>query len=144
MSHALSLFAQKYNGRFVSTLRWSQLDELWDSIRGLPEGWYVYFINEAVPHEPMQAEDLKVFIHEVNDLLRRDHDYDYCGIVYADSFDSPSIVKIYDPNNLGASCGSSGQKVHPRWLLSRVLPEEILDEAPTPMNRKRWWQRFVK
>jgi len=143
MTNTASLFEQKYNGRFVSALRWEQLDALWETVKSTSEGWYVYFINDQVPNEPMQSQELQLFIQEVDELLRRDHDYDYCGIVYADAFDTPSMIKIYDPNNLGAACGSSGQKIHPRWLMTRVQPEEIVDEAPTPMNRKRWWQRFV-
>ncbi len=144
MTDAVSLFKEKYNGRFVSALRWEQLDALWQTVQNAPQGWYVYFINDAVPQEPMQSQELQVFIREIDELLRRDHDYDYCGIVYTDAFDAPSMIKIYDPNNLGASCGASGQKIHPRWLLTRIAPEEIIDQAPTPMNRKRWWQRFAR
>ncbi len=143
MNQPAELFQQKYQGRFVSALRWTQLEALWDSVQQTPEGWYVYLINDPVPQAPMPAEALKRFIQEVDELLRRDHDYDYCGIVYADDLAAPSMVKIYDPNNLGASCGSSGQKVHPRWLLTRMRPAHIQDAAPLPMNRKRWWQRFV-
>ena len=52
------------------------------------------------------------------------------------------MIKIFDPNNLGAVCGSSGSVVPPRWLLTRIPPETIIDNAPTPANRKRWWQRL--
>jgi len=52
------------------------------------------------------------------------------------------MIKIFDPNNLGAVCGSSGTVVPPRWLLTRIPPATIVDEAITPLNRKRWWQRL--
>ncbi len=29
------------------------------------------------------------------------------GIVYVDDPVAPSLIKIYDPNNLGSTCGSS-------------------------------------
>ncbi|MDM8546506.1 hypothetical protein QUF61_08420 [Candidatus Venteria ishoeyi] len=137
-----STFSQKYNGRFTSTLRWSQLDDLWTKLRAQPEGWYAYFVSESLPEAPLDSQALDRFIAEVDALLRKDHQHDYCGIVYADSLEKPAMIKIYDPNNLGASCGSSGVKVHPRWLLSQIPPEAIIDDAPTPMNHKRWWQKI--
>jgi len=91
-----------------------------------------------VPTAPVDATELNRFIEEVDQLLRKEHDYDYCGIVYAD--ETPTMIKIFDPNNLGAVCGSSGTVVPPRWLLTRIQPEAIVDDAPTPANRKRWWQ----
>ncbi|MCK7500047.1 MAG: hypothetical protein MZW92_64195 [Comamonadaceae bacterium] len=37
-----------------------------------------------------------------DDLLRKEHREDYCGIVYADDLrPADACVKIYDPNNLG-------------------------------------------
>ncbi len=136
-----SLFQRQYNGRFISALHWPQLDALWATLGTQSEGWYVYFIGEALPQAPLSSQALQHFIGEINTLLHTDHEHDYCGIVYADSLEQPSMIKIYDPNNLGASCGASGRRIHPRWLLSRAAPELIEDEVPTPANRKRWWQR---
>jgi len=48
--------------------------------------------------------------------LRADHHESYCGIVYADDLDKPRLIKIYDPNNLGSSCGSS--KTTFQWRLT--------------------------
>jgi hypothetical protein len=135
-------FQQHYTGRFVNMLRWHQLDELWDRVKTQSSGWYIYFVGETVPTTPVDTAALKQFIQEIDKLLRKEHDYDYCGIVYADDKETPSMIKIFDPNNLGAVCGSSGSKVHPRWLLTRIPPEAIVDDAPTPANRKRWWQRL--
>jgi hypothetical protein len=50
------------------------------------------------------------------------------------------MIKIFDPNNLGMVCGTSNTPVPPRWLLTRIPPEAILDDAP--LNRKRWWQKL--
>ncbi|MCP4696865.1 MAG: hypothetical protein GY862_08460 [Gammaproteobacteria bacterium] len=139
-----TLFRQRYNGRFSGILRWPQLDTLWAGVRKNPEGWYAYFVNEELPPAPLDATALDRFVNEVDALLRKDHDYDYCGIVYADALESPSMIKIFDPNNLGASCGSSGRVVPPRWLLSRIRPEPIVDEAPVPRGRIRWWKRIFQ
>jgi len=135
-------FQQHYRGRFGSILRWHQLDELWDVVKAQPEGWYIYLIGDTLPTQHASAEELKNFITEVDTLLRQEHEERYCGIVYADNTTQPQMIKIFDPNNLGSSCGSSGKVIPPRWLLSRILPETIEDDAPMPMNRKRWWQRL--
>ena len=134
-------FQQHYHGRFTNMLRWHQLDQLWEKIKAQPNGWYVYFVGENVPTAPVDATALNKFIQEVDKLLRQEHDFDYCGIVYADDRETPAMVKIFDPNNLGATCGSSGTVVPPRWLLTRIPPQPIVDNMPTPANRKRWWQR---
>lgn len=135
-------FKQRYRGRFSGVLRWGQLDALWDAVRRNPEGWYAYLVNHEVPGQPLEAEALNRFIEEVDALLRHEHDHDYCGIVYVDCPQSPSMIKIFDPHHLGASCGASGQIIPPRWLLSRIPPESIYDAAPLPGSRRRWWSRI--
>jgi hypothetical protein len=144
MTHALidMTFQQHYNGRFIGILRWPQLDTLWQAVRAQPEGWYAYLVSADLPGDPLPAADLLRFVEEVDGLLRAEHVYDYCGIVYADNLQTPGMIKIFDPHNLGASCGSSGRVIPPRWLLSRIPPEPIHDEAPLPGSRKRWWQRI--
>lgn len=138
----MTSFQTQYQGRFVSALRWHQLDTLWERLRQQPTGWYIYFIGETLPESPVDAEQLQSFIHEVDDLLRNEHDHDFCGIVYANDMENPTMIKIYDPNNLGSSCGSAGYPIVPRWLLSKMKPESIVDQMPTPMNRKRWWHKL--
>ncbi len=128
-------------GRFVGILRWDDLERLWERLAAEPAGWYVYQVGEAPPAQPLEASNFRRFLAEVDTLLRQEHDEDYCGIVYADDRDQPTLVKIYDPNNLGASCGSSGRFIPPRWILSRQRPEAI-EEPITPANRRRWWQRL--
>lgn len=135
-------FQEHYKGRFLNMLRWPQLDKLWERVKAQPKGWYVYFVGETVPTAPVDAAALNKFIQEIDILLKKEHDYDYCGIVYADDKETPAMIKIFDPNNLGAVCGASGTVVPPRWLLTRIPPETIVDEAPIPKNRQRWWLRL--
>ena len=137
-------FATCMNGQFQGILRWQDLDDLWSRIRAEPEGWHVSLAGEAAPEVPLAAEALTHFIEEMDALLRREHDFDYCGIVYADDLAQPGLIKIFDPHNLGSSCGSSGVKIPPRWVLSRIKPARIEDDAPLPNNRKRWWQRLFE
>jgi hypothetical protein len=75
--------------------------------------------------------------------LRAEHDEDYCGIVYADNLQQPGMVKIYDPNNLGVSCGYSETPPLPGWVLSRILPVDLQVTQVLPKNRQRWWRRLL-
>ena len=104
---------------------------------------YIYAVGEAPPSEPVSTSDFNRFIDEIDGLLRKEHTEDYCGIVYVDDPNDPSFIKIYDPNNLGMVCGSSGAPPpYPGWILT-LIPPENLDEALTPAgNRRRWWQRL--
>ena len=142
MENDTSDFRTAFRGTFSGVLRWPQLDALWETLRtGADDGWYIYAVGEAPPTRTSTAEELRRFIDEVDVLLRREHDEDYCGIVYADSFEAPGFVKIFDPNNLGVSCGYSDNPPLPGWILSRIPPAD-LQAGVLPGNRKRWWQRL--
>lgn len=123
-------------------LSWQQLTAFWQNIKADSEadsGWYVYAIGHPLPTAPVSGQLLTRFISETDALLRRDHREDYCGIVYADDLEKPSFVKIFDPNNLGSSCGSSKNPPPPGWTLSRVPPVEIKSKDIVPEQRKRWF-----
>ena len=101
-------FLRAFRGSFTSALRWHQLDALWERVRERAgERWYIYAVGEEPPIEPADADRVKAFVTEVDRLLRDEHKEDYCGIVYADDLQAPDFIKIYDPNNLGVSCGYS-------------------------------------
>lgn len=137
-------FIQAFRGSFVNMLRWEQLERLWQAIgRCADRGWYLYAVGEVPPTEPADPEQLRRFLTEVDTLLRREHDEDYCGIVYADDPEQPRYIKIYDPNNLGSVCGSSGAPPpFPGWILSTLRPVDLNVALPPPGNRRRWWRRL--
>lgn len=137
-----SPFWVSFKGTFYGALRWPQLDGLWEALRNdAAGGWFIYAVGTEPPTETVGPEKLREFITEIDTLLRREHDEDYCGIVYADSFEQPSFVKIFDPNNLGVSCGYSDNPPLPGWILSKIPPIDL--QAPSlPGNRRRWWQRL--
>lgn len=140
-----SPFEQAWRGFFSSLLRWEDLDRFWATLRATQGPWYIYAVGEAVPTAPADEATLDKFISEIDRLLRTEHDEDYCGIVYADSTETPSLIKIYDPNNLGSSCGSSGNHPPPLpgWVLSKLPPLDLQASTVLPANRRRWWQRFL-
>ena len=134
-------FLQAFRGSFVSALRWHQLDALWQALQGRAElGWYIYAIGEPPPRSPSSAEHLRTFITEIDTLLRREHGEDYCGIVYADDHSAPAFIKIYDPHNLGVSCGYSDNPPLPGWVLSLLPPCDLPMTQRLGRGRRRWWQ----
>ena len=137
-------FLRAFRGRFHNLLRWEQLERLWGVLRNDAQaGWYIYAVGEPPPREPASDELFTTFLTEIDQLLRREHPEDYCGIVYADSLDEPAFVKIFDPNNLGVSCGFSDNPPLPGWILSRLPPADLQADMPLPGGRRRWWQRLL-
>ncbi len=138
-----SSFANVYNGSLYGLMSWQQLAHFWEKSIDADAGWYLYAIGETLPEDPADANQVKQFIHEVDTLLRREHDEDYCGIVYTDDIEEPTLIKIYDPNHLGSSCCSGKTPPPlPGWLMSLMPPDELTPHRVIPANRKRWWQSF--
>ena len=136
-------FMRAFRGGFTSALRWHQLDALWTRLRRCAgEGWFLYAVGEAPPTTPASAAQVQSFIAEIDRLLRQEHDEDYCGIVYADDMSRPAMVKIYDPNNLGVSCGYSENPPLPGWIMSKLPPCDLPATQVLSANRKRWWRRL--
>ena len=135
-------FDSLLNGMLYSLLSWKQLADFWPKIDP-HAGWYLYAVGELVPNSTASPEEVTDFIQRVDDLLHKDHKEDYCGIVYADDLDNPAFIKIYDPNNLGVSCGSSKNPPLPGWIMSKVPPGELHPKGIIPANRRRWWQAFI-
>lgn len=138
-----SAFLDTYKSPLRGALRWHQLDALWERVRARAgDGWYVYAVGEPPPEEPASAATIDEFIQEVDALLRREHEEDYCGTVYADDFEAPRLVKIYDPNNLGVVCGYSDNPPLPGWVISLDPPVDLPQAMTPPNNRRRWWRRL--
>lgn len=137
-------FDRYYNGMLYSVMSWNQLTAFWQKIDA-DAGWYLYAVGQELPESPSSADKVQQFTRELDELLRREHHEDYCAIVYADDLENPNFVKIYDPNHLGSSCGSSATKssVLPGWLMSRTLPRELEMRGVVTGQRKRWWQSFL-
>ena len=137
-------FLEKFKGGFTGILRWHQLDELWKTILAAgQDDWYIYPIGEQPPVIPCTTEQLSTFITEIDKLLRKDHEENYCGIVYVDDKQNPGFVKIYDPHNLGHVCGSNGSPPPlPGWVLSRLRPVDLQAAMPPTGNRRKWWQKI--
>ncbi|MFM2317655.1 MAG: hypothetical protein RLZZ215_276 [Pseudomonadota bacterium] len=136
-------FLHVFRGSFQGVLRWPQLDELWQTVRSSQSSdWYLYAVGEPPPTQIANADQVDHFIQEIDRLLRREHAEDYCGIVYVDNFQQPSLIKIFDPHNLGTMCGSKGGQPLPAWIISKLKPIDLPHTVPVPHNRRRWWQQL--
>lgn len=138
-----NIFVKAYKGSFTSMMRWPQLDEFWEVLaEQADDNWFIYAVGEEPPISPATKDKLLSFIKEINILLRKDHGEDYCGIVYTDNKITPTFIKIFDPNNLGVSCGFSDNPPLPGWILSKLQPVELESALKPPNNRRRWWSRL--
>lgn len=137
----MSAFNQKLNGLLFGIMRWSEWDKLVVRLRlDHTKQWYLSAAGADVPKEPASPAMLGKFLSEIDVLLKSQYEQDYLGIVYVDNVATPSLIKIYDPDNLGSACGTSGSKVEPGWVISQDRPDsEFGNRAATPANRKRWW-----
>lgn len=143
MSVAESPFQIQFRGSFSSLLSWQQLNDFWQIVAArADQGWYIYALGMDVPQQPRNGADVQRFVLAVDTLLRNDHHEDYCGIVYTDSKTEPTFVKIFDPNFLGASCGSSKNPPLPGWIMSLARPTALSHPRVIPEGRKRWWMNL--
>jgi len=137
------VYLKAFRGSFTSTMRWQDLDDFWQSLKmQADDNWYIYAVGEVPPEDTVTKQQLITFIDKIDDLLHKEHDEDYCGIVYVDNKASPEFVKIFDPNNLGVSCGYSENPPLPGWILSKIQPIELELALNPPKNRQRWWQQI--
>ncbi len=142
-SSSTQTYLDAFRGNFTSLMRWPHLDEFWDRLKTqADDGWYIYAVGEQPPEAPASKQQLLTFIDEIDALLHREHEEDYCGIVYTDDREHPAFIKIFDPNNLGVSCGFSEKPPLPGWILSRIPPIELEQALYPPNNRRRWWKRL--
>ncbi len=139
-----SSYLASFKGYLKGMPKWQDLDNLWANLRNTEQdNWYIYAVGETPPTNTVPKLKLLQFIDEIDKLLHEEHQEDYCGIVYADSTDNPTFVKIYDPHNLGSVCGSSSLPPPlPGWVLSTIQPEDLEQAFPQTGSRKRWWNKF--
>lgn len=135
-------FHARLKGTFKGMLQWHHLDELWGRVKC--GTWYIYQLGEELPAVALSGDELARRIDALDSLLRQEHEHDYCGIVYADDAECPSLIKVYDPGQLGSSCSNNATPTPPGWILSLCPPEAITVSAPVPNNRRRWWQLFSR
>lgn len=138
-------FITAFKGKFYGILKWNQLDDLWLKVKkDKNNGWYLYAIGDEPPTELTKNNELEAVIDEIDVLLRREHNEDYCGIVYADNLETPSFIKVFDPNNVGTSCSIATTAPLPGWVVSKLPPSDLSAPMKQTAKRRRWWDRLFK
>ncbi len=135
-------YLQKYRGFLSGVLKWDDLSQLWETVLQQQQSWFIYAVGETPPNTPATPEQLDKFIQSIDELLRKEHAEDYCGIVYVDDMKMPALVKIYDPDNLGVVCGFSENPPLPGWVMSLLPPVDLQQAFPPTGSRKHWWQKI--
>jgi hypothetical protein len=123
-------FWRAYGGKFSGTLNWQQFDALFDRLAAAGGEWFVFDPTGDAPDSPVP--DLAESLAEARACVEQVRSRSYCGAVFADSFEVPGFVKVFDPYKMGGVCGGSGERVLPRWIFSRLAPDPLplLPEAP--------------
>lgn len=141
-THEANPFLFAFHGRLLGIRSWADLDRLWAAVRrDAQAGWHLYTLEQGPPAGPSASEEVEAFITNVDARLRREHRADYCGFVYADSPDSPTFIKAYEPSKY-SGCGHGPGPALPGWILSKAPPVDIvailMPAAPRP-----WWRRAL-
>lgn len=133
-------FWRAYAGRFVGVLGWKDFDALWAHLAASGGEWFVFDPTGEAPEGP--EADFGGVLAEARACVEQVRNRSYCGAVFTDSSDAPSFVKVFDPYQMGAVCGTSGERVLPRWIFSRIAPDALplIDEAHA---RKGFFARFL-
>ncbi len=132
-----------YQGYLQGVMKWQDWDDFVQILESQKDnGWYVYHVGEEAPTTTATAEQFLVFVAKIDALLKKEHDEDYCGIVYTSDFKQPKLVKIYDPNNLGVVCGFSENPPLPGWVISLEKPDDLALAFTLVQSRKRWWKKI--
>lgn len=142
-------FLRAFHGSLAGIRHWQDLDDFWDLLKkSADDQWFLYTITETPPTQPLQRGEFIQRLDNIDDLLRREHQEDYCGIVYVDNMQQPAFIKIYHPGNLGVVCGFSDNPPLPGWILSRLPPVELNEQNLASLrntkSKRRWWQRLIQ
>lgn len=136
-------YAVALRGRLFGLLSWNDFDEFWERVfNDNTQGWYIYQIGEQPPQQALPEQTFVQFCRRLIAKLKREHEEDYCGIVYVDDKQAPTFIKIYDPGNLGKVCGSSDSPTLPGWVISKLKPIDLLALSQEQARRSSW-KRFL-
>ena len=143
MQQTIDPFYKTYRGAFTSLLRWHDVDAFWNVLREhAAAGWYIYNIGDKPPVQKASAAAVDHFIAEIDTRLRKEHEEDYCGIIYVDSKTDPTYIKIYNPKKLGVVCGIGREPIPPGWIISLLAPKPVEELPSLEEASPSWWQRL--
>jgi len=125
-------FIQLLNGCFTGILHWPDLDVLCNQFFENDQPWYIYQLDSGVPDYPLHGISLYAEFGDIIKQMCAKYRRKHCGFVYVDNIKSPSLIKIYDPFNMGTSCCGHTRKTLPRWIISRCMPLVVFSKNQSP------------
>ncbi|SMN12146.1 hypothetical protein SPBRAN_357 [uncultured Candidatus Thioglobus sp.] len=138
-------YLDEFQGRFIGIMQWDDCNALLEKLINTPENdWYFYDTTKTVPSKTINADTLVAKLIEIKVLLIAQHQERYCGIVYVDDLDNPNFVKIFHPNNLGKSCGSSEHPPIPQWLISKEKPVDVVEKFGAAPEKQGFISKYLK
>ncbi|MDH5228978.1 MAG: hypothetical protein OEY38_02860 [Gammaproteobacteria bacterium] len=133
-------FLKAFQGKFIGILSWQQWDEFRQQlINTASADWYIHRVGEPIPEHTISEIQFIHFLEQIDRLFHEKHQARVFGLVYTDDLQQPTLIKLYHPKNLGATCGSSGSRVLPGWVLSHLKPVD-LSVLVVEEKRKPWWK----
>ena len=131
-------YLDKFQSRFIGVMQWDNCNALFNTLTANPTNdWYLYDTTAVLPSEIIDAESLITQLKLIKSIIQTEHQERYCGIVYVDDLEKPSFVKIFHPNNLGKTCGSSEYPPIPQWLLSKIKPVDIIEKFSSSPEKQQ-------
>lgn len=127
------IFIKKFQSRYLGIMAWSEFEDFWAHLTKHSNNWFYYDTEQTPPDSSVEnmANELEKIYQIIKDL----HQERYCGLVFVDDLIQPSFIKIFHPNNLGKSCGSSEFPALPRWVFSKIRPIDIVKKFGEPEKK---------
>lgn len=128
-----TFFWNAYQGRFSGILNWADVDAFWLRLSAASGDWFVFDLEQPSPDTSATSGELTETLASAHALINSRRDMSHCGAIYVDNVDNPTFIKIFDPAAMGSSCNISGIPILPRWIFSRIRPDD-LPPPPEPVK----------
>ena len=132
-------YLEKFQGRFHGILKWDDFENFWQILKNQSDDWFFYDLNL---NPPKSTQKISIPLDEIYKIIKEQHKERYCGIVYSDDLKRHLMIKVFHPKNLGKSCGSSENPPLPRWIISKIKPENL--DFLKPKINKSWLDTIFK
>ena len=119
-----------YLGHSTGLLTWPDIDTFWETLARNPSGWFVYDLSSTPPKTPLPEAGFPRFLDTAKTLVNTRRELSHSGAVYTNNRATPTLVKIFDPSNMGTSCGGGHALVLPRYILSKIPPDPKPEHPP--------------